>query len=85
MPVAWYKAAIWSSRPLSFAKRIKKILQILKVVINYDYLYIGGGNSDKLHFKLDKNIKIVFNEDGIKGGPRLWRKDDARGLIASGS
>lgn len=66
-------------------KRIKKVLTILKEVINYDYLYIGGGNSDKLHFKLDKNIKIVFNEDGIKGGSRLWVKDHAHGSITSGS
>jgi len=62
-------------------KRIKKVLQILKVVINYDYLYIGGGNSDKLHFKVDKNIKIVFNEDGIKGGSRLWKNDSGRGHV----
>jgi len=55
--------------------RIKKIIKILKTVFNYDYLYIGGGNSDKLTFKLDKNMKIVTNADGIKGGARLWQED----------
>jgi polyphosphate glucokinase len=55
--------------------RIKKIFKILKTVFNYDYLYIGGGNSDKLTFKLDKNMKIVTNADGIKGGARLWQED----------
>ena len=58
-------------------KRMKKILGILKTAFNYDRLYIGGGNSGKLNFKLDGNIKIITNKDGIKGGARLWQLDDA--------
>lgn len=53
-------------------KRMKKVLAILKTVYNYDTLYIGGGNASKLDFKLDDNIKITSNKDGIKGGARLW-------------
>ena len=53
-------------------KRMQKVFEVLKTVFNYDYLYIGGGNSDKLTFELDKNMKIVSNADGIKGGARLW-------------
>ena len=64
-------------------KRMKKVLKVLKTVINYDHLYIGGGNSDKLNFKLDKNIKLVTNQDGIKGGSRLWLKDERHDLITS--
>jgi len=56
-------------------RRMKKVFKVLKTVFNYDYLYIGGGNSDKLTFKLDKNMKIVSNADGIKGGSRLWILD----------
>ncbi|MDN3583586.1 ROK family protein [Mucilaginibacter flavus] len=56
-------------------KRMKKVFEILKTVFNYDTLYIGGGNSDMLTFKLDKNMKIVTNADGIKGGARLWLDD----------
>ncbi len=56
-------------------RRMQKVFEVLKTVFNYDYLYIGGGNSDKLTFKLDKNMKIVSNADGIKGGSRLWVKD----------
>ncbi|HET6721816.1 MAG TPA: ROK family protein [Chitinophagaceae bacterium] len=58
-------------------KRMKKVLDVLKTVFNYDRLYIGGGNSGKLNFKLDENIKIITNKDGIKGGARLWQLDDA--------
>jgi polyphosphate glucokinase len=64
-------------------KRMQKVLNVLKTVVNYDTLYIGGGNSDKLKFKLDKNIKLVTNQDGIKGGSRLWLKDDRHDLITS--
>jgi polyphosphate glucokinase len=55
-------------------RRMQKVFEVLKTVFNYDYLYIGGGNSNKLNFKLDKNMKIVTNADGIKGGARLWVK-----------
>ncbi|HVS93257.1 MAG TPA: ROK family protein [Mucilaginibacter sp.] len=63
--------------------RMKKVLNVLKTVVNYDILYIGGGNSDKLNFKLDKNIKIVTNQEGIKGGARLWFKDERHDLITA--
>lgn len=58
-------------------KRMQKVFETLKTVFNYDYLYIGGGNSDKLTFKIDANMKIVKNLDGIKGGARLWVNDVA--------
>jgi polyphosphate glucokinase len=53
-------------------KRMEKVFEVLKTVFNYDTLYIGGGNADKLTFQLDENMRIVTNEDGIKGGSRLW-------------
>jgi polyphosphate glucokinase len=63
--------------------RMQKVFEILKTVFNYDTLYIGGGNSDKLTFKLDKNMKIVTNEDGIKGGSRLWQIADEEHFVTS--
>ena len=58
-------------------KRMQKVFTTIKTVFNYDFLYIGGGNSDILTFKLDDNMKVVSNADGIKGGARLWTNDDA--------
>lgn len=55
-------------------KRMQRVIEILKVVVNYDTLYISGGNADKLNFKLDKNIIIIGNRDGIKGGAVLWKQ-----------
>ena len=57
-------------------KRIKKVIDILKTVINYDHLYISGGNSKKITFQTDDNITLVSNIDGIKGGAKLWQKDN---------
>ena len=55
-------------------KRMKKVIEILKTVFNYDHLYISGGNAKKITFKMDDNISIVSNVDGIKGGARLWQE-----------
>ena len=57
-------------------KRIKKVIEILKTVINYDHLYISGGNSKKITFKTDENITLVSNIDGIKGGAKLWQREN---------
>lgn len=56
-------------------KRMKKVIEVLKTVFNYDHLYISGGNAKKLTFEMDENITIVSNVDGIKGGTRLWQED----------
>ncbi|MDQ6812511.1 MAG: ROK family protein [Bacteroidota bacterium] len=57
-------------------KRVKRVIEILQTVFNYDHLYIGGGNAKKINFELDSNITIVSNKDGIKGGARLWRTEE---------
>lgn len=57
--------------------RMRKVLNVLKTVFNYDHLYISGGSADKLNFKLDANVSIVTNIDGIRGGAKLWKvKED---------
>jgi polyphosphate glucokinase len=61
-------------------KRMQKVFKVLKTVFNYDYLYIGGGNARKIKFKLDNNMKLITNEDGIKGGSRLWQAKKIDGL-----
>ncbi len=53
-------------------KKVLKAIGFLETLINYDRLYLGGGNSREISFKLDKNMKIVSNEAGILGGIALW-------------
>ncbi|WP_447641189.1 MULTISPECIES: ROK family protein [Chitinophagaceae] len=55
-------------------KDVQYVLEVLKTVLNYDTLYLGGGNAKKIDFPLDENIKIVTNLEGIDGGAKLWRQ-----------
>ena len=54
-------------------ERLAKVISILKTTFNYDRLYISGGNAKNIDFKLDDNIIIANNRDGIKGGAMLWK------------
>ena len=54
-------------------KRIKKLIPILQTVFNYDHLYLGGGNSSDVKFKLPRNVTIVSNDAGMEGGAYAWR------------
>lgn len=55
-------------------KRMKEVIRILKVVFNYDRLYISGGNAKLIDFTLDDNVTIGHNREGIKGGMILWKQ-----------
>jgi len=57
-------------------KRVEKVLEILKVVFNYDRLYIGGGEAQKLKVPLGENMILFSNQDGIRGGAKLWLMED---------
>lgn len=57
-------------------KRMTRVLAVVKTVFNYDRLYIGGGNAEKLTIPLDDNVHLFTNKDAIKGGARLWQMED---------
>jgi polyphosphate glucokinase len=54
-------------------KRLVRAIQTLDLVFNYDRLYIGGGNAERITVKLPPNVKIVANVAGLLGGLALWR------------
>lgn len=53
-------------------RRVERVLAQLRSVVNFDMLYIGGGDAQKLGLKLPKDVTIVPNSAGITGGVRLW-------------
>ncbi len=55
-------------------RRVQKMLVQLRTLVNFDTLYIGGGNARQIDFDLPADIKIVSNEAGVIGGVRLWDK-----------
>ena len=53
--------------------RLAKAIQTLEHTFNYDHLYIGGGNAQKITLALPASVKIVSNLAGLLGGIALWR------------
>jgi polyphosphate glucokinase len=55
-------------------KRVAKTIDIVNALLNYDTLYLGGGNSANVTFALPPNVKLASNDKGITGGVHLWDK-----------
>jgi len=60
-----------TSSPLS-KEELRRMLKIVRTLLNYDRLYLGGGNAARIDFDLPSDVAIVSNEAGITGGVRLW-------------
>jgi polyphosphate glucokinase len=59
-------------------KRVQKVIGILEALVNYDKLWIGGGNAARLTISLPANVATVSNDAGIEGGARLWHPKSVR-------
>lgn len=53
-------------------KRVAKVIEILREVIRFDHLYLGGGNAKDIIFALPPDVTIIPNTDGLTGGIKLW-------------
>ena len=65
-------AALKAAGPAKWKKRLQKAIAIVETLVNYDTLYLGGGNARVIDFTLPKNVKIASNSNGITGGVKLW-------------
>jgi polyphosphate glucokinase len=59
-------------------RRVQKVIGILASLVNYDRLWIGGGNAARLDFELPANVAVVSNDAGIEGGAKLWHPRSVR-------
>ena len=66
-------------------KRVQRVLDVLRTVVNFDHLYIGGGNAKAIKFDLPPDVTIVPNSDGITGGIALWRAEKSAGSSSNGA
>ena len=57
-----------------WSKLLREAIGELQQTFNYDRLYIGGGNSRLVKFKLPAGVKLISNQDGLLGGIALWRE-----------
>jgi polyphosphate glucokinase len=53
-------------------RRVRRVLGHLETLVNYDVLYIGGGNAKHIKLDLPESVRIVPNEAGVTGGIKLW-------------
>jgi polyphosphate glucokinase len=65
-------AALHAHHAKKWNRRIRKMIAIVHTLLNYDILYIGGGNAAKIKGKLPKNVRLCSNDAGITGGIHLW-------------
>lgn len=55
---------------------LREAIDETEKLFNWDFLYLGGGNTKKITIELGERVRIVSNESGILGGVVLW-KDQA--------
>ncbi|HEV2334130.1 MAG TPA: ROK family protein [Stellaceae bacterium] len=70
------KAALEKAGKAKWNKRVLRVIDILRKLVNFDHLYIGGGNAKQIKFALPADVTIVPNSDGLTGGIALWRVAD---------
>ena len=67
------RAALEKVGKKKWSRRVARIIEILRQLVNFDHLYIGGGNARYLALDLPPGVTIVPNSDGLTGGIALWR------------
>jgi polyphosphate glucokinase len=53
-------------------RRVSRVIALVRTLLNFDRLYLGGGNAVHISQKLPRDATIVSNLAGITGGVRLW-------------
>jgi polyphosphate glucokinase len=57
-------------------KRVRELFEQLHWITNYDRLYVGGGNAERLKGEMPARVKRIDSAAGILGGHRLWEWGD---------
>jgi polyphosphate glucokinase len=58
-------------------KRLARAIDVFRTLTNFDKLYIGGGNAENVSVKkLGKDVEVVCNTLGMRGGIWLWKDVD---------
>lgn len=65
-------AALRSVGARKWRKRFEEAVGNFERLLNYDKLYVGGGNARLLVGHLDPDVTVVDNIAGILGGIKLW-------------
>jgi polyphosphate glucokinase len=66
------EAALSKVGTSKWRKRVIKAIANFDTLVNYDRLFLGGGNGHRMAGHVDPSITIVDNVAGILGGIKLW-------------
>ena len=66
------RAALKKIGQETWNKRLLKAIDSLSRTLNYDRLYIGGGEVKQIEVELPENVVVVSNVLGLLGGIKLW-------------
>jgi polyphosphate glucokinase len=58
--------------PTKWRKRVLEAIGNFDSLVNYDHLYLGGGNARHMAGHIEPSITIIDNIAGIVGGIKLW-------------
>ncbi len=56
--------------------RLEKAIEYFRILTNFDKLYLGGGNAANVSLKFGKDVEVVSNTLGMRGGIWLWKDSD---------
>ncbi|MBM3811497.1 MAG: ROK family protein [Acidimicrobiia bacterium] len=66
--------ALEKSGKKKWNRSLQRAFAELHHLFNYDRLWIGGGNGERVKLKLPPRVKIVPNVAGLLGGAALWKE-----------
>jgi len=61
-----------------WVRRVRRAVEVLRPVVFFDRLYVGGGNAKHLPDDLGADVTIVSNTAGMLGGVRAWDLDHSQ-------
>jgi polyphosphate glucokinase len=73
---AYGKAALAKIGRTRWQKRVCDLFDQLRGITNYDRLYVGGGNAERLRGQMPSRVTRIDSAAGILGGYRLWEWGD---------
>lgn len=66
-------AALHRIGEADWKQRVQRTIQRLAALVNFDKLYLGGGNARFFaQLELPANVALAANEAGLSGGAKLW-------------
>lgn len=67
------KKALEKNGDKKWNSNLHEAISLMRQIFNFDTLYIGGGNAEKISFKPGPDVVLAHNIAGLLGGLKLWK------------